>query len=651
MIPKIIHFVWVGGKPLTPLAEQCIESWKKYCPDYEIKRWDESNFDINENPFCSEAYKLKKWAFVSDYIRLKVLHEYGGIYMDADVEVLKPLDEFLKHPGFSGFECTMKIPTGIMASEKHNKWIKLMLDYYDGRHFIKEDGSLENLPNVIFMTDITVDKYKLVLNNEYQDIGDYVFYPNNYFCPTPYPTKDGYEIDENTYTIHHFAGSWLPDSLGKKAKKPSFIKRAFRKGVRILFGKKIADKLYKNFYDVLKNEKTKLKQDIKFSILMPTFNDEKTIVEAISSVVNQTYKNWELIIVNDGSTDNTVKVVNDYVEKNFLNTKIKLITQDNQDQLHAVRNAIPHITGDIVYILHSDDVFYNNDVLNNAYNVFSKNSKIRMIMTKQITTFSNDVNKHTGALKIRKYRNSIQSLLLLLKYDGSNIYADMAFIRKEEFVSNYQHNYLVWNRPFWANIENKSVIKGKTVNFEFFKYRVFEENYICSDTGKLVQFNGELRALTDLTNQYTLVNNRLHEFIFKVFRKFGLERMVNVLYKNKPSSRKTASEHVNKLVKKKFTNTNCLENDFVKAVQNFYALEVDRELDLTKKKFANQDICGADIRKFVLNDKAFSLVREIIKEMNSGFSRVRVKKENVTTITNILHFLCIVNFVEIIVED
>ena len=128
MIPKVIHYVWVGGKPLNELAEKCIASWKKYCPDYEIKRWDETNFDINQNRFCKEALENKKWAFVADYIRLKVLYDEGGIYMDADVEVINPIDEFLQCPGFSGFECTGYIPTGIMAAEKGNKWIKLMLE-------------------------------------------------------------------------------------------------------------------------------------------------------------------------------------------------------------------------------------------------------------------------------------------------------------------------------------------------------------------------------------------------------------------------------------------------------------------------------------------------------------------------------------------
>lgn len=245
MIPKVIHYVWVGGNPLTPLAEKCIESWKKFCPDYEIKRWDESNFDINQNQFCREAYQCKKWAFVSDYIRLKVLFEEGGIYMDTDVEVVKPIDEFLKHKGFSGFESSLKIPTGIMSAEKGNEWIKLMLDYYDNRPFIKEDGTYENLPNVLYMTDITVEKYNMPLDNNFHDIGDYVFYPNDYFCPTPDSLGCGYKTTKNTYTIHHFAGSWTPKEYKKEQKRNMTIK----KFIAFFIGKKNLEKLLKKRRD------------------------------------------------------------------------------------------------------------------------------------------------------------------------------------------------------------------------------------------------------------------------------------------------------------------------------------------------------------------------------------------------------------------
>ena len=221
MIPKIIHYVWVGGKPLTPLAERCIESWKKHCPDYEIKRWDESNFDINENQYCKEAYDSKKWAFVSDYIRLKVLHEEGGIYMDTDVEVIKPLDSFLIDPAFSGFENETMIPTGIIAAEKGNGWINNLLKDYANRKFIKADGTYDMTTNVTLITENTKRQFpEIQLNNTMQRFEEVVFYPKDYFCPKSQVNYKTY-LTKNSCAIHHFNSSWYTpkQKLKKKVKK------------------------------------------------------------------------------------------------------------------------------------------------------------------------------------------------------------------------------------------------------------------------------------------------------------------------------------------------------------------------------------------------------------------------------------------------
>lgn len=209
MIPKVIHYCWFGRGKLPDLAKKCIESWKKYCPDYEIKEWNEDNFDLDKYPYVREAYDKRKFAFVTDVVRLYALYHEGGIYMDTDVEVLKPLDRFLAHHAFSGFEDEQFVPTGIMASEKGGKWAKDNLDYYNGKHFLKEDGSVDLTTNVV-----TITNYMLPLglkqDNTYQDFpGLITFYPKDYFCPKSY--KDGQiYLTDNTYTIHHFAGSWVP---------------------------------------------------------------------------------------------------------------------------------------------------------------------------------------------------------------------------------------------------------------------------------------------------------------------------------------------------------------------------------------------------------------------------------------------------------
>lgn len=135
MIPKVIHYCWFGKKPLPELALKCIESWKKYCPDYEIKEWNEESFDINMYIYARQAYDAKKWAFVSDVARLYVLYQEGGIYMDTDVELLKSIDCFLENDAFSGFEDKKSVPTGIMGAVKNNNVIKEFLDEYNEAFF------------------------------------------------------------------------------------------------------------------------------------------------------------------------------------------------------------------------------------------------------------------------------------------------------------------------------------------------------------------------------------------------------------------------------------------------------------------------------------------------------------------------------------
>ena len=216
MIPKIIHYCWFGGNPLPKSAIKCIESWKKYCPDYEIIEWNEGNFDISSNIYIKEAYDSKKFAFVTDYVRLYVMYMYGGIYMDTDVEVVRPLDEFLSNVAFSGFESSESIPTGIMASEKGFLLYKEFLDYYADKHFVKTDGSFDVTTNVVIMTEI-VDKYGLKHNNELQTIKGWTLYPSDYFCPLNNSTGILHRTN-NTATIHWFNKSWVSPSKRLRSK-------------------------------------------------------------------------------------------------------------------------------------------------------------------------------------------------------------------------------------------------------------------------------------------------------------------------------------------------------------------------------------------------------------------------------------------------
>lgn len=207
MIPKIIHYCWFGRNPLPPLAIKCIESWKKILPEYEIKEWNEDNFDLDMYPYAREAYDNRKFAFVTDIVRLYALFNEGGVYMDTDVEILKPLDPFLHHAAFSGFESEDSFPTGLMAAEKGSKWAKDNLEWYNDKHFVKDDGTLDTTTNVVIIMKV-LEKYHFKLDNTYQEVSGYfTIYPKEYFCPKDYDTKK-IHLTDNTVAIHHFDGSW-----------------------------------------------------------------------------------------------------------------------------------------------------------------------------------------------------------------------------------------------------------------------------------------------------------------------------------------------------------------------------------------------------------------------------------------------------------
>lgn len=235
MIPKKIHYCWFGRGEKPELAIKCIESWKKFCPDYEIVEWNEDNFDINSNQYVKEAYECRKFAFVTDYVRLYVLKKYGGIYMDTDVEVIKPIDTFLNCHAFSGFENNDLIPTGIIGAEKNNEWISCLLEDYNSIHFVDSKGNMDLTPNTDRITATTKKNYNLKLESSYQEIGGNIvtLYPYDYFCPKSHITNE-INLTDNTYTIHHFAASWLSESEKiRKAIKNKYIKKYGKRGILI----------------------------------------------------------------------------------------------------------------------------------------------------------------------------------------------------------------------------------------------------------------------------------------------------------------------------------------------------------------------------------------------------------------------------------
>ena len=233
-IPKVIYYCWFGHGEMPKLSEKCIKSWKKYCPDYKIVCINEENFDVNQNRYAKEAYEAGKWAFVSDYARLKVIYEEGGIYFDTDVEIIKPIDELVSGTGFMGFDDNGVISTGIgFGAEKGNELIRALLADYDDIPFLLSDGSYDMTPcpdrNTKTMVELGLD-----LNNQNQMFMGMRMLPEDYLCPMKYYTGKKV-ITENTYSIHHFYASWI----SKRARRTLFIKR--------IVGVKMYNKLYGKF--------------------------------------------------------------------------------------------------------------------------------------------------------------------------------------------------------------------------------------------------------------------------------------------------------------------------------------------------------------------------------------------------------------------
>ena len=208
MIPKIIHYCWFGGAPLSAETEKYIATWRAQCPDYEIRRWDESTFDVDICPYAREAYEAKKWAFLADYARLWALNEYGGVYMDTDVELIKPLDSLLGESAFCGYEDETRLCTALIGSEPGGKWIGALLDAYKDRHFLLADGTCDVTTNVTVISEQTEKLFGIVLDGTAKrKEGVLTLFPRDWFSPMSFDTGL-IQRTADTVAIHHFVASW-----------------------------------------------------------------------------------------------------------------------------------------------------------------------------------------------------------------------------------------------------------------------------------------------------------------------------------------------------------------------------------------------------------------------------------------------------------
>lgn len=320
MIPKIIHYCWLSNDPYPGAIQYCIDSWKKKLPDYEFILWNFDRFPKGKSKWVDEAFAARKYAFAADYIRLYALYNFGGIYLDSDVEVLRPFDDLLNLPYFLGMEGT---PSGIEAAtlgfEKGNEMIGNLLKRYEGRSFYKEDGEIdkEPLPYIIRNEIDTNFKYCPII-----DVSDFDYdsgvinvFPVDWFSPKSWDTKE-ITVTEKTYSIHHFEGSWLDD------------------------------------YKDMNIESVKSGDSLLISILIPVYNTAHYLDRCMNAVTKQTYGNIEIILVDDGSTDRSAKMCDRWVA---IDSRVKVVHQENKGLFMARKVAVDLATGDYQIFVDSDD--------------------------------------------------------------------------------------------------------------------------------------------------------------------------------------------------------------------------------------------------------------------------------------------------------
>lgn len=236
MIPKIIHYCWFGRNTLPEIALKCISSWKRFFPDYEIKEWNESNFDLNCCEYVKEAYQAKKWAFVSDYARFWILYNQGGLYFDTDVEVIKDMRDIIKQGAFMGCELADKCNPGLGLGVNSGFGLyKEILEDYQQAHFLNSNGSY-NYETVVDRTTNILKRHGFKNCEETQQVAGVTIYPPEYFCPMDYTTGK-LNITEKSYSIHWYDASWLDECMKKR--------RARSEKIRITFSGKIGVRLSK----------------------------------------------------------------------------------------------------------------------------------------------------------------------------------------------------------------------------------------------------------------------------------------------------------------------------------------------------------------------------------------------------------------------
>ncbi len=385
---------------------------------------------------------------------------------------------------------------------------------------------------------------------------------------------------------------------------------------------------------------------MKISVLTPSYNDGISITKTLNSLKNQTYTDWESIIIDDGSTDETKKIIDDYNKENKLEDKIKYIYQENKDQLNALLNGLQYVKGDYIFILHSDDLLPSNEFFEKCVNIMESNPQYDALVGDLVIIDENDVENNCW--KANKYElDEATPAKLILTY-GANIYGDFFFHKKETFITKVKENYLYWNTPMWLDLNNNAqMLNIKNVEFPILKYRVHSGNYINNEIGKFNVLNGELRTLTKAMKFYEIENFAFQSFMYNFLRK-PIIRKLKLYTKFTPKYKLKETENKYHIIKQAVISTygeQYKDNLFLKAILGFYEKNnIQREIILEDLQ-EQQIYKGKDIRTFtkkLFNNSLDEFYINFMKEMEKGFSKIIVSnKEEMNKAEDLLKFMCI----------
>lgn len=385
---------------------------------------------------------------------------------------------------------------------------------------------------------------------------------------------------------------------------------------------------------------------MKIYIIMPTYNDSESIIETLDSIVIQTYKNWELIIINDGSTDNTSDVVQKYIKNNELDGKIKYLYQENSDQLNAIKKAIPNMKdkNSLVYILHSDDLLVDNLVLEKANNYFENNNYDAITADLKLI---NENSELIGHQRVQEYKQCMSTCALQELWLGRQLFIDFAFWKYSVFVKQVYHNYLEWNIPYWLTIYPEiKMLNVKKVDFEFIKYRVYPGNYINNEIGLLNVLNGEIRALIGLMHFINVPLYRLQYYIFRALNKLNLNYETIFFEKENLNKYKIIKFVIKKRIK------DISKYQYFDSILDFYKNYNKQDTTIKLLNIPKEDVfLGSDMRRFnklMIAGKLPKLYYQMFKKMKSGFKTVITDEDSYDNVVNILKFLSIYLDVKII---